>query len=889
LPVRSRFYRWPWKVRVEDEVDEELAFHIEMRTRELCDRGVPEADARREAHRRIGDLDRMRASLRDMGARRDEHIMRAQYLGELGQDVTFALRQLLKTPMFTAITVLTLALGIGGTTAIFSAVYAVVLRPLPIERPDRLYVVGEMFQGGTSNMSVGNFTDAVEGTTAFEGLAAQQFFSFNLSEGGTAERVIGARVTANFFDVIGSRPLTGRTFTADEDTPGGARVVVLSHRLWRQRFGGGSVVGRDIRLNGEIHRVIGIMPQSFDLRSNSEDLWTPIAFTPKQKVWHDDHYLDVYGRLKPGVTIERATEELEAVATRLRRDFPKDCGNLRYATQPFAEQFVGDYKTRLLVLLAAVTIVLLIACSNVANLLLARGAARAREVAIRTAIGAGRWRIVRQLLTESVVLGLLAGTAGVTIAYWTVRAVLAWSPAGVPRLEQTRVDPVTLAFAAALAIGSSILCGLAPALRLSRDEPQRGLHEGRRGATSGGVRDRLRAGLIVAEVALSLTLLVGAGLLIRTGIALQAVNPGFDPAGVLSARVALPESAYPEPERIMETFRRLTEDTQHLPGVTHAAVSSYAALGPGIGSNGLLPEGQPFDLNNLINSQLRMISPDFFQTMRIPIVKGRAFDENDRTGGQKVMIVSEALAARAFPGQDPIGKRISCCERGPNDGPVLKLIVGVAGDVHSRDLARAPAPEFYLPIPQVPREAWTWIQRTMYVVVRTDGDPAALVQPLKAVVGRIDPDVPLFDVRLMDQRVQLSLATSRFNTFLLTLLGVVGLLLAASGIYGIVAYLVSQRTQEIGVRMALGATPSQVVRMVLKQAMKPVAIGALLGIAAALLASRVLAAQLFAVKPTDPLTISVVAATLIVVAFVASVVPARRAAAVDPTRALSAD
>ena len=870
-------------------MDEELAFHLDMRTRELQDRGLPPAEARREAERRLGNLNQMRASLRDIGARRDVHMKRVQYLGEFGQDVSFSLRQLLKHPVFTAIAVVTLALGIGGTTAIFSVVYAVVLRPLPIAQADRLYVVGETFQGGPSNMSVGNYTDAVAGTTAFDGLAAQQFFSYNLADRGMTERVVGARVTANFFDVIGSAPAAGRTFTADEDTPGAGPVVVLSHRLWRQRFGGADVIGRDVRLNGEPHRIIGIMPQSFDLTSNSEELWTPIAFTAEQKAMHDEHFLDVYGRLKDDASIERARAELEAVATRLRHDFPKDSGNLQYSMQPFAAQFVGDYKTRLLVLLAAVSIVLLIACSNVANLLLARGASRAREMAIRTAIGAGRWRIVRQLLTESVVLGLVAAAAGIAFAYWTVGAVLAWSPPGVPRLDQAGVDVVTLAFAVILAIGSSVLCGLAPALRLSGDEPQQNLHDGRRGTTGGGMRDRLRAGLIVAEVALSLMLLVGAGLLIRTAVALNRVNPGFDPTGVLSARIVLPASSYPEPARILATFRRLTEEAQRMPGVTHGAVTSYAAMGPGGGSNGLLPEGQVFDLRTLIQSQLRMISPDFFATMRIPVVKGRGFDDNDRAGGQKVMIISEALAARAFPGQDPIGKRISCCERGENDAPVYKVVVGVAGDVHSRDLARAPRPEFYLPLSQAPPEAWNWIQRTMYIVVRTDGDPGTLVQPLKNVVARIDPDVPLFDVRLMDQRLKLSLATSRFNTLLLTLLGAVGLTLAATGIYGIVAYLVSQRTQEIGVRMALGATPLQVVVLMMKQAMRPVAIGTAIGIAAALATSRVLAGQLFAVKPTDPLTIAIVAATLIVVAFVASVVPARRAAAVDPTRALSAD
>ncbi|HEY7290331.1 MAG TPA: ABC transporter permease [Vicinamibacterales bacterium] len=889
MPVPSRFHRWPWKLRVEDEVDEELAFHLEMRTRELQERGLSARDARSEAWRRLGNLDHMRASLRHLGAQRDEHMKRAQYVSEFGQDLAFSLRQLLKNPVFTAIAVVTLALGIGGTSAIFSAVYAVVLRPLPIVQPDRLFVVGETFQGAPSNMSVGNYTDASNGTTAFEGLAAQDFFSYNLADRGVTERVIGARVTANFFDVMGTRPAIGRTFTVTEDAPGASRVVVLSHRLWQQRFGGSDVLGRDVRLNGEPHRIIGVMPQSFDLTTDSEELWTPIAFTAEQKAMHDDHFLNVYGRLKAGVSPERAHAELEAVATRLRHDFPKDSGNLQYSIQPFGDQFVGDYKTRLLVLLAAVSIVLLIACSNVANLLLARGAARTREIAIRTAIGAGRWRIVRQLLTESLVLGLAAAAVGIALAYWTLRAVMAWSPPGIPRLEQAHLDPITLLFAVALAAGSSVLCGIAPALRLSSDAPQRGLHDGRRGATNGGVRDRLRVGLIVGEVALSLMLLVGAGLLIRTAIALNRVNPGFDPTGVLSARVVLPASSYPDPAFVLATFRRMTEDAQRIPGVTHGAVASYAAMGPGGGSNGLLPEGQVFDLRTLIQSQLRMITPDFFATMRIPIVKGRAFDDTDRTGGQKVMIVSEALAARAFPGQDPIGKRISCCERGENDAPAYKIIVGVAGDVHSRDLSRTPRPEFYLPITQVPPEAWTWIQRTMYIVLRTDGDPAALVQPLKAVVGRIDPDVPLFDVRMMDQRLQLSLAASRFNTLLLTLLGIVGLTLAATGIYGIVAYLVIQRTQEIGVRMALGATPGQVVVLMMRQAMRPVAIGTAIGIAAAVGTSRVLAGQLFAVKPTDPLTIAVVAATLIVVAFVASVVPARRAATIDPTRALAAD
>jgi putative ABC transport system permease protein len=531
-----------------------------------------------------------------------------------------------------------------------------------------------------------------------------------------------------------------------------------------------------------------------------------------------------------------------------------------------------------------VGLVLLIACGNVANLLLARGAARAREIAVRTAIGAGRWRIVRQLLTESVVLGLCAAGAGLLLARWFVAAVIAWSPNDVPRLEQTHIDPTALGFAIAIALVSSVLCGLAPALRVSRRDVQTGLRDGGRGST-GGLRDRLRGGLIVGEVALSLLLLVGAGLLIRSAIALQRTNTGFEPHGILSARVTLPATSYTEPAHIKETLRQINDAAELVPGVSSAAITSFAALGSGGGTNGLLPEGREATAANFVNSTLRVITPTFFATMGVPIVKGRNFDAGDRAEGRRVMIVSARLAAVAFPGQDPIGKRISCCEPGPNG---LKVIIGVAGDILSRGPAVAPRPEFYLPIAQAPDAVWNWF-RTLYVVVRTTGDPAALVKPLNAAVMRVDRDLPLFDVRTMEQRLAGSLATARFNTLLLTLLGGIGLLLAAGGIYGVIAYFVTQRTQEIGVRIALGATRGDVVRLILGQAMRPVVIGAVVGVAAALASSQVLASQLFQVSRTDPLKIAAVVATLIGVALVASAVPARRAASVDPTRALQAE
>ena len=812
-----------------------------------------------------------------------------EYFSELAHDSTYACRQLWKSRGFSIVAIFTLALGIGATAAIFSAVHAVVLRPLPVPDPDRIVAVYEFWRGNRGSVSAGNFEDAVAVATSFSHRAAVQYSSFNVGDTGDAERVIGARTTAGFFGVFSTVPALGRTYTVSEDQPGHEQVVVLSHRLWARRFGSDpAVVGRQIRLSGRSCQVIGVMPESFDFTDQSEQLWMPIAWTAERKATHDEHAFQVYGRLKPGVTIRQAESELSRLSEDLHRRFPKDDAELNFAVTSMLEDLVGDYGRRLFVLLGAVAFVLLIACGNIANLLLARSAARAGEMAIRAALGAGRGRIVRQLLTESLVLAAAAAAVGLALAVGGIRALIALAPEGVPRLGQTSLDPVVLGFTVLIALGSAVLFGLAPAMRTARSDVHALLKEGGRGAGMGGVRDRLRTGLIAGELAIALVLLVGAGLLIRSSLALQRVQPGFEPRGVISARLSLPSADYAEEGRVLQTFERIAEAARQIPGIEGAGITSQVPMGAGGNGNGLLREGKPIEPANFIMSRLRIVTPGYTEAMRIRILRGRAIQETDRRGAVKVMVISEALARAAFPGEDPLGKRLSCCEAGPDGGPDYKTVVGVAEDVLSRGPGEPPSPEFYLPAAQIPAVAWDWIQRTMYVAARTSTsrDPAFLAIPLRAVVRDIAPGVPLFNVRTMEQRVAESLATSRFNTLLLTLLGVIGVVLAAVGIYGVIAYFVTRRTQEIGVRMALGATRRDVVALVVRQAAWPVGLGIVSGIALSAAMTRVLANQLFSVKPHDPATFGVVTAGLAAIALAASLVPAARAASVDPTRAL---
>jgi predicted permease len=885
-PPRPRLFR-PKDETGKAGVTAEIQFHVSMLVDELTAEGWEPAAARDEARRRFGDVDRVVALCSAIGEKKERDMERTESFAEIGQDLRYALRQLKSAPAFTALAVLTLALGIGATTALWSVVHAVVLRPFAFAHPERVMFLSETWKGQDSDVSVGNFVDTEAAATSYTALGAASFKSFNLADAGTPERVFGARVSSGFFSVFGVRPALGRTFTPEEDRPGREGETVLGAGLYERRFGGDpAILGRSVRLDGRPYKVIGVMPEGFNPTASDEELWVPTAWTPAQRAQHDEHYLAVVALLKPGVSRERAAAELKGIFETLAVRFPGDDAGHGGKLRPLPEVLVGDYRGRLFLLLGAVGFVLLIACGNVANLLLARGAARGKELAIRAAIGAGRHRIVRQLLTESALLALLAGIVGVGLATLSLHALVGSAPADIPRLAEARIDGAVLAFALITALAASLAAGLVPALRAARQDPQAVLKEGGRGR--GTTRDAVRTGLIVAEVALALTLLAGAGLLVRSALYLQTVRLGFEPAGVLMARVALPEAAYPQAESIERACTEIAARLSRMPGVAAAAVTSQAPLGGGGGaSNGMLKEGLAPTPDNFVQARLHIVTSDYFRAMGIPLARGRGFDGRDVAGRERVMIVSAYLARREWPGEDPIGKRLNCCEGSPED-PRYKTVVGVAGDVRSAGPSIEVTPEFYLPIAQAPPAAWTWIQRSMTIVVRGPADPRALAATVRTVVREVDPSLPLYSVHTFDEARRESVAEARFRTLLLGLLGAIGLALSAVGIYGVIAYFVSLRRHEIGVRLALGATPGAIVALLTWQGVRPVLAGLALGSGLAFAATRWLSSQLYGVSATDPLTFAGVAALLFFVGALASLIPARRATRVDPTEALQA-
>ena len=888
MTMRHRLRSLLWRVPIEREVRDEIAHHVQLRTRELIDRGMDPAHARAEAIGRFGNITQAVARLTRLGERRNRSFARQDRWEDFRQDMRFALRQSRRQPGFTAAAMLTLAVGLGATTAIFSVVDAVVLRPVPVAHPDRTIRVFTAWREGSGGLAVGNYEYIRQRTTTLEQVAGLQFTSLNLAEGSTPERIIAGRATWTYFTVLGIPPLYGRTFTQDEDQPGRAHSVVLAHRFWQRRFAADpSIVGRQLRMSGEVYDVIGVMPKSFDDLDETIEVYVPIAFSAERLAFHDEHYLQVFALRRPDVSMAQVEGDLARAAEALRHDFPRDAAQISFAAQDLHDVLVGDYRLRLYVLLAAVTLVLVIGCINVANLLIARLAARSRELAIRAAIGAGRGRIVRQVLTESLVLAVTGGLAGLLFAWWALPLLVASAPDGIPRLANASLDPRVVGAALVLVFASTLLVGLLPAWQATRGHDMADELGDGKGTGGHKLKPWIRQSLIAGQAALVLIVLAGAALLVRSAINMQRTPVGFNAAGVLTARISLPAAQYQTPKVLSVAFDQILERVSSAPGVEYAALDSQPPLvGGGGGSNGLIPEGQPLTIESVIQSRSHYVSADYFKTLRIPLRAGRAFTPQDVRSAPLVMIVNESFARRAFGTGNPIGRRISCCEGGP-DNPMWKTIVGVVADVHTRGPATQLGPEFYLPIAQVPDAVWTWVQNSMSVVARSQsGDASLLAGVLRSAVYDVDPSVPVYRLTTMEEGLRSTMAEARFNTSLMLMLGLTGLLLAALGIYGVVAWLVAQRTREIGLRMALGASAVTVVRDVTWQGLKPVAGGLVVGVGGALATGKLLEAQLYEVGVRDPIALGSVVVLMFGIAAVAAIVPAWRASSVSPSRAL---
>jgi putative ABC transport system permease protein len=801
------------------------------------------------------------------------------------QDLRYSLRRLITSPGFSLIVVVTLALGIGANSAIFSAVNAILLRPLPYPEAGRLVTINHYYP--TLNdlkapVSAPGFRDYQQRTRSFASMAVESGWNANLTGVGDPVRLQGSRVTGRFFQTLGVPALIGRTVQPGEDSTGRDHVVVLSYGLWQRMFGGQrSIVGSRLSLNGESYNVIGIMPAEFrDFFSRNAEIWAPLSFTAEQLNGdRTNEWLNLTARLKPGVTLPDAAAELSALSTQLKQDYAEYAPSWSLTAEPLSRLASGDIRPALLVLLGAVGFVLLIACANVANLLLARAAGRTREIAVRTAIGATRERLLRQLLTESVMLSLAGGVLGLTLAWGGLRALLALKGGNLPRADEIGIDGTVMLFTLAISVLTGLLFGLAPALHFSSLDLHGSLKEGTRGATSDGSTHAVRRALVVAELALALTLLTGAGLLVKSFGRLQNVDPGFDPDNLLTFNIALPMTRYRTDTAQIAFFDAVLPRLAQVPGVKAIGATSVLPFGGSWTTSSIeiegyqQPPGEPGPWGDR-----RDVSAEFFEAMRIPLLQGRTLTEDDRAGRPRVAVIDDEFVRRYWPHENPIGKRITF---GPPAGAADTSsrewieIVGVVGHTKHEGLAAEPRIQYYLPYRQEVRPALT-------VVARTSGDPARYVNALRSVVRSVDTDQPISQVRTMDELLEQSVGQRKLSMLLLSLFSGIALLLASVGIYGVMSYSVAQRAREIGVRIALGAERGDVLRMVLRQGMRLALAGVGLGLIAALVLTRVIASQLYEVRPTDPGTFVLVASLLTAVALAANLVPALRATRVDP-------
>jgi putative ABC transport system permease protein len=858
--------------RAERELEEEIRTHLQIETQEQIESGLTPEEAHYTAQRNFGGVLLAREKSGDVWGFRT--------LEMFWQDLRYGVRMLLKNPGFTAVAVLTLSLGVGANTAIFSIVNAVLLQPLPFNEAEQLLWIGGWERGKDKEQGVtpADFLDYREQSQSFAQLAASISDSvpMNLSNNGEAERLKGALVTANYLDIFGVKPILGRTFVAEEEQEGRDQVVVLSHGLWQRRFGADpTIINQPITLDGRQVTVIGIMPPQFQALSGVE-IWKTFSFpTSLQSPFRSRqlHFLRPIARLKSGVNIVQAQAEIESIAQRLEAQYPKTNTNQSLFLMPLQERIVGNIRLTLLVLFGAVSCVLLIACANVANLLLARAASRQKEIAIRSALGAGRGRIMRQLLTESLMLALLGGVGGVLLAKWGINLLVALSAANIPRADEIRLNPLVLGVTLAVALFTGLLFGFAPALQSARLELTEALKESGKSADGGVRRHRTLNLLVIGEVALAVVLLIGAGLLLNSFVRLQQVSPGFDEKNLLTMRIDLP-NPYAQPEKKAQFFDQLQQRVAALPGVEAVGMITELPLARQAADLPFRIEGSATkDSSPIGQADLRNANHDYFRAMRIPLLKGRNFTETEVRENARVVIISDVFAQRFFAGEEPVGQRlyVDVISKEPYE------IIGIVGDVRHRGLDIELRQMMYFPSLRI---GYT------NLIIRTVTDPASLAAAVRKEVAIIDPNQPVANVKTMEQWVSESVSQPRFRTLLLGIFSAVALILAVIGIYGVMAYSVTQRTHEIGIRMALGAGRRDVLRLVVGQGMQLVLIGIVLGLGGAFLLTRMMSTLLFGISATDPSTFILIVLLLITIALLACYIPARRATKVDPLVAL---
>ena len=863
------------KESVDDDLNEELRAHVDLLAEKKLAEGLSAEQARRAALLEVGGIEQVKERVREVRTGRP--------LEDLAQDLRYALRGLRKHRGFTAVAVITLALGIGANTAIFTVINTILLRPLPYEQPDRLVVLMETVSDRPVGVSYPNFVDWRNQSTVLENIAAVRVReSFNLTGAGESERLQARLVSANFLATLGVKPIRGRDFLATDDQPGASPVAIISHALWQRRFGADeSIIGKQLTLSGQQFMVAGITPPNFQYGQDA-DISVPIGLSAERfKLRAKDPGIIAFARLKPGTSIASANADLNTIAARLEQQYPDTNTGRRVRVDSLRESVVGDIRPTLLTLLGAVGFVLLIACANVANLLLTRSAGRQREMAIRTALGAGRMRILRQLFTESAVLALAGGVVGLLLAIWVTKLIASYTPEGIPRINELAIDARVLLFTLGASLLTGVVFGLAPALQSSDTNLTETLKEGQRNSSRG--RNRAGSLLVVSEVALTLVLLVGAGLLVKSFWRLSQVNPGFNPENVLAMQISV--SARPEEgARVNSFLTELQSRVSALPGVQSISVSNglpfEGANFPPFTIEGQPPPAPGQDPNGI----LYMVSADYFKTMGIELIRGRLFTAQDTRESPPAALIDEVFARQYFPNQDPLGQRFKLSV--PN--AETHEIIGIVRHVEHAGLEgqTANTAEFYFDFDQIPIANLPRYVRRVNVLLRTTVEPLSLVGAVRNQIAALDKDQAVFNVRTMEQAVSRSVAARRFTMILLAVFAVLALVLAAVGIYGVISYSVAQRTREVGIRMALGARTSDVIKLVVRDGLKLVMIGVGIGLAAAFALTRLMTTLLFGVTPTDAVTYATVALGLVLVALIACCIPARRATKVDPLVAL---